>query len=774
MLIKYMKKYNLSREIFIISSIVCTISIILFLVLVTYTYAQYEKKQATNYSFEAQLIDSTLSESIDSLSNYIKFLGQKIVVLPSKNIENISHALINKIPDNLMEEAIFSWTLFDYINRDKMMVFNSVKGILNPPVDMSSREHLLYTEATPWKLFFSPPIIGNPSDEYVIPAGMGIEANDKFYGTLVVGIRLNKIKEKIERILSNKLISFILLDHKSNIITYSADINFPMNKDLLSIKHYANISEKLTTPISIDNIEFAFKHSIESLPYLLILGQNKDIKFNNIVQLILPTALELIFLTLSLIFIMYLLKLRISKPIKMVTDLAKKIANNEHIEIVASRYEEINILAKQLFGIQNIKNKLLGSQLLVKKVNLKIKKINQKLEKKVSARTLELQEALAAKTEFLNNMSHEIRTPIQGFTGISEGLVIHWDEFDDLKKKSLVNEIYASSKRLYSLIGNLLDLSKFQQGKMLLFLTSTDLNILIIGMIEECRTLYLNGKNISFDFVKTDDSKLIADQERISQVLRNLFVNAIKFVPTNSKIEIRISKSQITYDNNNKVDAIHFSISDEGVGIPEAELETVFDPFNQSSRTKTKAGGTGLGLSIVAKIIAAHNGKVWARNNIIKGVTFNFVIPIIYEKQKFEAKIIAENDILLDYEEPSKNLKILMIDDEESCLITMGLLLHNTNYTLIKINSGKEGLNYLQKNSDIDLILLDLMMPDIYGLNLLKNIKNIKSLSHIPVVLQSGSVDEHEITRAFKFGIVAHIKKPYNKKEVISAIKNAT
>jgi signal transduction histidine kinase len=310
--------------------------------------------------------------------------------------------------------------------------------------------------------------------------------------------------------------------------------------------------------------------------------------------------------------------------------------------------------------------------------------LNLQLEQKVAIRTQELENALEAKTEFLNNMSHEIRTPIQGFTNISEGLVDHWADFNDSKKLDLASQIASNAKRLKNLIGNLLDLSKFSAGKMLLNLTQTDLNKLILDMIEECRQLYLTDKSLEITFNKTENAQIMADEMRISQVLRNLFTNAIKFSPNNSKIDVKITRSNNEFHNDTEKDFLIFSIKDQGVGIPEEELKTIFYSFTQSSKTKTKAGGTGLGLTIAKEIIEAHGGIIWTENNTSQGSTFFFTLPITEKTQKDKTK--------LEEDSKTKSATIMIIDDEDACLTSMEMVLYKTNYHLIKMNNGNEAL----------------------------------------------------------------------------------
>jgi two-component system sensor histidine kinase ChiS len=394
----------------------------------------------------------------------------------------------------------------------------------------------------------------------------------------------------------------------------------------------------------------------------------------------------------------------------------------------------------------------------------KIQELNNSLEQKVKTRTIELEQALSAKTEFLNNMSHEIRTPIQGFTTISEGLVSHWNKFSEEKKLQLATQVASSAKRLGSLVGNLLDLSKFNASKMIMSYSPLELNRIVNEIIDECNELYLNNKNVKINFTTSlQDTLLQADEGRIAQVIRNLFANAIKFTPNNGFLEASLIQTKL-YSQ----EAIQFTLKDSGMGIPKNELESIFEPFTQSSLTKTKAGGTGLGLTICRHIINAHNGKIWAENNKEEsGSSFHFIIPVIQRN-------IRINKEASDNIPPSKKANIIIIDDEEICLSSMELLLLSTHHFLVKKSSGYEGLQYIKDHpNEIDIILLDLMMPDIDGITVLESIKQDPKLSKIPVILQSGTSDQTEIQKAYAIGIVSFIHKPYKKDAVLKAINQA-
>ncbi|AIL64600.1 Transcriptional regulatory protein AfsQ1 [Rickettsiales bacterium Ac37b] len=160
-------------------------------------------------------------------------------------------------------------------------------------------------------------------------------------------------------------------------------------------------------------------------------------------------------------------------------------------------------------------------------------------------------------------------------------------------------------------------------------------------------------------------------------------------------------------------------------------------------------------------------------DNVDKGAAFHFIIPVSQAKPMEEYKIIVENDAEISAKPATQTANILMIDDEDTCLMSMELLLFGSNYNLYKAAGGYAGLEYLKEHfKEIDIILLDLMMPDIYGLNVLAEIKKDPELAKIPVILQTGSSDNAEIERAFELGIFTYIKKPYQKQDIMAEIES--
>jgi signal transduction histidine kinase len=239
-----------------------------------------------------------------------------------------------------------------------------------------------------------------------------------------------------------------------------------------------------------------------------------------------------------------------------------------------------------------------------------------------------LQKELKENTKFIQYISHEIKTPLHSFNLVAEDLLESWHGLDEKKKYQCVAIISNNSRRLTNLIANLFDASKILTNQILLNLKKTDLSALTKDIIDECRDLYLNEKKIQIQYNVESSLFATIDSESIKQVLRNIFFNAIKFSPNNSIININLSH----FIKKNNMQYAYFIITDEGVGIPEDETETIFKPFAQSSRTRLVITGNGLGLNICKKIIESHKGKIWACNNHNKaGASFHFIIPMEQE-----------------------------------------------------------------------------------------------------------------------------------------------
>ena len=278
-----------------------------------------------------------------------------------------------------------------------------------------------------------------------------------------------------------------------------------------------------------------------------------------------------------------------------------------------------------------------------KKIELELKQHRDHLQELVEEQLSDLlaaknsaEIANQAKSEFLTNISHELRTPMHSILSFSQlGLKqlqkTNLQNPNSEKLKKFLNNIDTSGHRLLMLLNDLLDLAKLEAGKMDYGFKKDDFCLLVKQIIGE-NEAKLNDRDLKLVFTAGENQYLINfDSNRIAQVVNNILDNAIKFSPEKSTIRITLEKTKLIIgkrktDTTQKT-AIILKVTDQGPGIPENELDAVFDKFIQSSKTKSGAGGTGLGLPICKEIIAAHQGKIWVENGPEGGAVFNIVIP---------------------------------------------------------------------------------------------------------------------------------------------------
>lgn len=258
----------------------------------------------------------------------------------------------------------------------------------------------------------------------------------------------------------------------------------------------------------------------------------------------------------------------------------------------------------------------------------------------------EAESANISKSEFLANMSHELRTPLHAILSFSNFGLKKTDQSTNVDIFQYFDQISTSAKRLMPLIDSLLDLSKLESGNMTYSIVEMDIMNEIKATITELTPL-ASQKNVSLELNKPGvDTVALIDHNKIGQVVRNILSNAIRFSYSNTRIHITLSD----YREDEEI-LLLISISNKGIGIPDNELERVFEKFIQSSKTKTGAGGTGLGLSICKQIIYDHQGKIWVENRKNMETVFNFTLPKKSPKKKLgeilvDRGLVSSEDIL--------------------------------------------------------------------------------------------------------------------------------
>lgn len=612
------------------------------------------------YLDENKKINNLFDDIFDYITKFCQITGLKISQLDNVNPYNVGAILQETAVTANVTLNNFNLKLFDFTTPEGKVIASTLEGPILTPliVAQNARSWMTLAPKQPWQIHIS--FIDKAITNYIepstrtIPVGYGItNKSNQFIGTISGGIDIDRLTRKIKSIL-DKDISLILLDKNYQLIT-SVNISNPYQAAGSLIeqlkKHDFKQLNTAESNFRYDKIDFSFLKAMDQYPYFILLGKNNAQAQKYFDQHLLPNVIELLFIILLLLLLLSYFKNKTVKPIIILAERAKLLSEgNFNINLPEANSIESFELIKALELVKNTLKAEQSLKLEIIKAHDEIKLFNQSLEEKVEARTKELETALLAKTEFLNNISHEVRTPIQGVTAISEGLVDHWSSFDDETKYNYAKQVANNAKRLFSLVDNILDLSRWSLGKIILDKQQVDLVELIWEMIDECQALYLADKpkiilifnhsrknsippstnkdqsvNIivedlkaNYPSIKYSNYSVELDPTKIKQVLRNLLANAIKF-SNDGSITINLKQAS---DNQ-----LQLVIIDQGVGIPEEELIDIFLPFYQSSRTKTRAGGTGLGLTICDQIIKAHRGKIWASNNQEGGTSFNILIP---------------------------------------------------------------------------------------------------------------------------------------------------
>ena len=297
---------------------------------------------------------------------------------------------------------------------------------------------------------------------------------------------------------------------------------------------------------------------------------------------------------------------------------------------------EIALIALMIFLLKNAKNFYDSFEHM-----LQLQISSQKHEQELMVQTEKAELANRAKSEFLANMSHELRTPMHAILGFSSLGSNKVGSVANEKIAGYFTRINESGQRLLYLLNDLLDLSKLEAGRMDFEFSENDLQESIKIIADELAPLFLE-RCLTVDIEPFSVSThAIYDKEKIEQVIRNLLSNAIKFTPDCMSVLVYFEES-LLYSKEDPseeaaIPAISVSIMDQGTGVPEGELENIFEKFVQSSKTSTGAGGTGLGLSISKEIIAGHGGSIRASNSKDGGAIFTFLLPRKHQQRVDES-----------------------------------------------------------------------------------------------------------------------------------------
>jgi len=369
-------------------------------------------------------------------------------------------------------------------------------------------------------------------------------------------------------------------------------------------------------------------------------------------------------------------------------------------------------------------------------------------QKALEAAKNKAQESDTLKTAFLTNMSHEIRTPMNGIIGFSE---LFTDKESTEEDKAHYAEIVINSgKQLLRIVNDILDLSKIETNQVSIQKRTKDLRIGFKHTYEifnkKCKE---KGIALIVDFPENEACYINTDHTRLFQVINNLLENAVKFT---SKGEIKFG-----YKPNDK--ELLIFVKDSGIGISEDYKDLIFERFRQIETSQTRRySGTGLGLSISKQLIHLLNGKLWLESKENIGSTFYISLPpceesyVDQQNSKRRARTLTLNS----------EKHILVAEDEDNNFLLLKIYLKDTFTKVGHARDGKEAIEYVKNHNDIDLILMDIKMPNINGVEAMQAIR--KTNSNIPIIAQTAFVMAEDKRKLMDFGFDDYIPKPIESK----------
>ncbi|TAF07588.1 MAG: PAS domain S-box protein [Nostocales cyanobacterium] len=399
----------------------------------------------------------------------------------------------------------------------------------------------------------------------------------------------------------------------------------------------------------------------------------------------------------------------------------------------------------------------------------------QQTNKQLAAFNEELARATRLKDEFLANMSHELRTPLNVILGLSEGLQDNvFGMINDKQRRSL-QTIENSGKHLLELINDILDLSKIEAGQMKLNYTQVAISPLCQSSLAFIKQQALQ-KQIRLEVkIQATLPELLLDERRIRQVLINLLNNAVKFTPEGGQITLEVTHQKLASETmiTSGQSYIRIAVIDTGIGIALENLNKLFQPFIQiDSALNRQYTGTGLGLALVKRIVEIHGGKVGISSELGVGSCFTVDLPcgnISDAASESENQSSSDFDSIL-HEKAQESPLILLAEDNEANLFTISNYLVATGYRIIVAKNGQEAIT-LTKMQFPDLILMDIQMPGIDGLEAIRQIRLDLKLANIPIIALTALAMPGDQEKCLVAGANHYLQKPVRLKQLVKIIK---
>lgn len=396
--------------------------------------------------------------------------------------------------------------------------------------------------------------------------------------------------------------------------------------------------------------------------------------------------------------------------------------------------------------------------------------------RKVHQSNKELRQLNTIKSRFFANISHELKTPLTLIKAPIEQLLDHGEGHLNNKLRSTLNTVKSNTVHLQSLIEEILDLTKLESGKMQIHPIPTYLYESLEYWLYSFRNQALiKDIELTFNYRPDKSLNLMIDDKMFGKVIQNLLSNALKYTQVGGAVDL-----EADYNKGNLL----VKVSDTGVGISSQDLPYVFDRYFQSTHGKKAEGGTGIGLALVKELVDFHGGEVAVASTFGEGATFTIRLPLELSSDRQEAtqkpkpeentqqvirnmeSTVSEYVHKFDLDKP----KLMLVEDHIEMRAFLRELL-SSYFTIIEAENGEVALTKLTR-TPVDLIITDMMMPTMDGLELLEEVKSQSSQRFTSVIMLTARNDEEGRLNALTLGIDDYITKPFNHAELIARVRN--